>query len=216
LKDHLRSAGKIAHALNLPVSRTMLREAANDPPRTEREFVQLMNALQTEIEGRLFLYIPPDRAGFYECEDILLSPVRQAFPSAYNELKEAGTCYATERYTACVFHSMRAAEIGLRALGTDLGVTFPDKPIEFAEWQNIIEQADSIIRERTKGRSWEKDEDRKFYSQAAAQFRYFKDGWRIRAAHARETYNGSQAYSVLTHAREFFETLAERLKEPTV
>ena len=35
---------------------------------------------------------------------------------------------------------MRAAEIGVRALGKALGVSFPDKPIELAEWQTILEQ----------------------------------------------------------------------------
>ena len=172
--------------------------------------------IRAEIKSKLFLYIPSDRARFYEYDNVLSEKARDAFPSAYKELKEAGSCYAAERYTACVFHAMRAAEIGLRALGHQVGVSFPDKPLELAEWQNIIQMAEARIKEivdkQSKGLA--KDEDQKFYGQAAAQFRYFKDGWRIRVAHARETYVGSQAYAVLSHARDFFETLAERLREP--
>ena len=58
-----------------------------------------------------------------------------------------------------------------------------------------------------------KDEELKFYSQAAVQFRYFKDAWRVRVAHARETYEESPAIQVFTHTLEFFDTLATRLKE---
>jgi hypothetical protein len=110
---------------------------------------------------------------------------------------------------------MRAAEIGVRVLGNELGVTFPDKPIELAEWQNILDQADSkIVAMKQLPRGTYKDEELNFYSQAAVQFRYFKDAWRVRVAHARDTYEELPATRVFNHTHEFFETLATRLKEP--
>jgi hypothetical protein len=110
---------------------------------------------------------------------------------------------------------MRAAEIGVRALGTELGVTF-SFGIELAEWHNIPDQVESKIRDlKNLPRSPQKDADLEFYSQAAAQFRYFKDGWRVRVAHARATYDEEQAREVVDHVRSFFETIAKRLKEPT-
>jgi hypothetical protein len=109
---------------------------------------------------------------------------------------------------------MRAAEIGVRVLGAALGVSFPDKPLELAEWQNILDQADSkIIAMKNLPRGTHKDEELNFYSQSAVQFRYFKDAWRVRVAHARETYEESAALQVFTHTLEFFDTLAIRLKE---
>jgi hypothetical protein len=127
----------------------------------------------------------------------------------------AGNSLAVGLYTACVFHSMRAAEIGVRALAIPLKVSFPDKPIELAEWQNILDQADSkIVAMKALPRGTRKDEETNFYSQAAVQFRYFKDGWRVRVAHARETYEEAPALKVFNHTLEFFETLATRLREP--
>jgi hypothetical protein len=109
---------------------------------------------------------------------------------------------------------MRAAEIGVRSLGVALNVSFPDKPLELAEWANILDQADSkIVAMKLLSRGANKDEELKFYSQAALQFRYFKDGWRIRVAHARETYEERQAIRIFDHTLEFFEILATRLRE---
>jgi hypothetical protein len=45
------------------------------------------------------------------------------------------------------------------------------------------------------------------------QFRYFKDGWRIRVAHTRESYDEGQAKTALDHSVSFFATLAKRFKE---
>ena len=200
--------------LGLSVSQTLLFSAKNELPKTEQAFNFILLAIRREMNDRLFVYIPLERAQFFEKDDILSPEAKSAFPNAYLEIREAANCYAAERYTACVFHSMRGAEIGLRALGNDLNVSFPNKPIELAEWQNIIEKIESeITKKMNSGGAEIKDENRKFYGQAAAQFRYFKDGWRIRTAHAREVYLGSQALNVLTHTRDFFEDLKLRLKE---
>ena len=205
----------LAQELSLPVSQTLLIAARDDPPRTGREFALLLLSVRREMHEKLFIYIPAERAAFWEWDDVMSEDAKSVFADAYVELREAANCYAAERYTATVFHSMRAAEIGLRDLGRDLGVQFPDKPIELAEWQNIIEQIEAKIKNKVNSSAIDakqaqiRDADRKFYSEVAAQFRYFKDGWRIRVAHSRETYTGSQALTVLSHAREFFEDLAK-------
>jgi hypothetical protein len=104
---------------------------------------------------------------------------------ASKELVWAGNALACGLYTATVFHSMRAAEIGVRVLGKELGVEFPDKPLELAEWQSILDNCDSKIGAMKQlPRGTEKDDKLNFYSQAAVQFRYFKDAWRVRVAHA--------------------------------
>jgi hypothetical protein len=157
--------------------------------------------------------VPRHRAKYYEL--ILQSTVTAAFPAASKEIVAAGNSLAVGLYTACVIHSMRAAEIGMRVLGGTLGVSFPDKPLELAEWQNILDQADStIVKMKEMPRGTQKDDVLTFNSQAAVQFRYFKDAWRVRVAHARETYEEAPALRVFNHTLEFFETLATRLKEP--
>jgi hypothetical protein len=56
------------------------------------------------------------------------------------------------------------------------------------------------------------DTDRKeitFYSEAASQFRYYKDAWRNHVSHAREHYDDRDAETVLTHVRATMQTLAK-------
>jgi hypothetical protein len=205
--------------LDLKTSRVLLIVAERDTPKTSREFHQIILSISAELHGKLFFYIPDERAGYWECDDILSRDAREAFRGPYLELREAANCYAAERYDACVFHSTRAAEIGLRELGRDLGVVFKDKPIDLAEEQNIIDQIENKIADKVKrpiGDSEEasrRDADRKFYSEIARQFRYIKDGWHVRVAHGRESFTGSRALSILSHTREFFEDLSTRLTE---
>lgn len=214
MRDTLTAMRDVCKELGLTTSETLLTHSITDLPATTAEFRLLRIALFSEIHKRLFLFVPADRAPFYEKDDILSQGARDAFPSAYRELRSAGNCYATAEFTACVFHLMRAAELGVRALGTALDVTFPTHPIELADWQNILDQADAkITAMKNLPKGTHKDEELNFYSQAGIQFRYFKDGWRVRVAHARETYSENQALTIMRHTCEFFEVIASRLKE---
>jgi len=204
---------RLCDELNLSTSYNLLCSIGDEVPKTEREYMIYVTAIYAELDAKLFLYVPSHRATYYESENILSDGAKQAFPSACKEIREAGNCFATACYTASVFHAMRAVETGLWALGRELKITFPF-PIELADWQNVIEKIESEIKKLAQlPKGTKRDEDQKFYSEAASHFRYFKDGWRVRVSHGRETYGEAQAYSVLNHSREFFETLFLRLSE---
>jgi len=214
LASSLRGLAFLCKQLTLPTSHSLVSRALGDLPKSAREYTQIIHVIQAELEGKLFLFVPSHVSSYYEWEGIITEGTRIAFPSAYNELREAGNCLAAGLHTACVFHSMRAAEIGVRALGNALGVSFPDKPIEFAEWANILDQAESkITAMKNLQRGTQKDEDLAFYSQAAIQFRFFKDGWRVRAAHGRASFSEAQAKEAIDHVRSFFDVISARLKE---
>jgi hypothetical protein len=53
----------------------------------------------------------------------------------------------------------------------------------------------------------------KFYSQAGIEFRYFKDAWRNRVAHARADYDKYQALGIISHVHDFMTQLSTRLSE---
>jgi hypothetical protein len=204
---------QLCGALELKVSFNLLQMYQLEIPETERELDVLLHAVKAELRSIEFLFVPSHLAKYYEI--IFQSIITTNFPLASKELIWAGNALSVGLYTASVFHCMRAAEIGVRVFGTELGVEFPDKPIELAEWQNILDQCDSkIVKMKEMRRSAEKDDRLTFYSQAAVQFRYFKDAWRVRVAHARETYEETAAVRIFSHTHEFFETLASRLKEP--
>jgi hypothetical protein len=168
------------------------------------------------MKAKLFLFVPQHIAKYYECDEIVSEKVIEAFPNSYQEIRAAGSCLASGLPTACVFHSMRAAELGLKALGTEHEIKIRSgKEIALAEWREILDGLNTVVQniENLPNSTPDKDAQLQFCSEAAAQFRFFKNGWRIRAAHARATYDEAQAIEVIDHVRSFFEFLATRLKE---
>lgn len=214
LKDVLKRLRDVCMEAPLPVSFGLIKTRIDTPPRTVGEFDVLVDAVKSEMDSLLFLRVPSERALYYDHAGILKPPSREAFPSAYAELMKAGDSYALGLNTACVFHAMRAAEIGVRALAKVLDVKFKF-PLELADWQNLLDQIASKIKAMgATPKSKKKDADLKFYSEAAAQFTYFKDAWRVRASHAREDFDAERALSILNHTTEFFDGLSSRLAEP--
>jgi hypothetical protein len=146
LREDLREALRHCEQLKLPIAAALLKKNIEDPPKTRREFEAVTFVVEAELSGKLFLFVPHHLAKYYESEDLLSDNVKRRFPMASSELRNSGNCLAAGQYTACVFHSMRAAEIGLRSLGKVLNVEFPDIPLEQAEMLQIITQAESKIR----------------------------------------------------------------------
>ena len=179
----------------------------------ETDYGELHWRIQDELAKILVMRIPRDRAAHFEKIEAFGPEVSTKFPSANFDIEEAGNCYATDRNTACVFHAMRVLEIGLRVLANDLGVTFPTA-IELENWNTIIEKIEAEIRDINKQpKGLKKSEDLQFYSEAAKEFRYFKDAWRNHVSHSREKYGDAEAYRVLCHVRDFMQHLATRVKE---
>lgn len=192
--------------------RTIARNKS-DPPKTEREFRRVIDQFYDEVERATLLAIPNSRASFFE-RDHLSADTSKKFPIAAEELREAGTAFAVGRFTSSVFHSMRAAETGIHAIATVLQVTFP-APVENQQWGNILEKIEAQIGKiKSQPKNASKDDDLKFFSEAAIQFGYLKDAWRNRVTHSRAIYDESKARSVLEHTVTLFEQLAARLEEP--
>ena len=212
LSEILKEVYETCRKLDMPASRKMFAEAILDPPQTEREWLLMTRALYGELESKVFAFIPSHRIHYFD--PIIPTGVRTAFPKATAEIEGSGRALALGLFTASVFHAMRAAEIGLRTLGTKLEAQFPFD-IELADWQNIQEQIDSKIKARAVSlpRGLSKDQELKFLSEAAAQLRYFKDGWRIRVAHARATYDEGQATQAFEHVADFLGFMSEHLIE---
>jgi hypothetical protein len=175
----------------------------------------LLETIQDQSRRRWFKYISPQKVDWYNAPEQFFPASSKAFPSATHDIQEACCSFALERYTACVFHCMGIFQRGLYAFAQekDIQVSFPF-PIELAEWKNIIDNIESKIRAlESLPKGQQKDEKLKFYSDAAVQFRYFKDAWRNHIAHFREQYDEHMALSILIHVRDFIEHLSTRLSE---
>jgi hypothetical protein len=205
--------GKIGLNISVKHCNNLAQRASGLTNRGAAEcFAQLDRTIKWEMEERLFMFIPPERATFYGKQDLFGAIVHGAFPSARFDIIEAGNCYAAERATACVFHLMRVLEIGLSVLGTVFGVS-----LAHTNWAPAIDQIESKIREMRKDSNWklrpDYKEQQEFYAQAASHFGVLKDAWRNYTAHARGKYTLEEAELLLKNIGAFMQKLATRLHE---
>jgi hypothetical protein len=160
-----------------------------------------------------FAFIPANKVRFFEQHDLFGGGVSAAFPSAQPEIKDAGNCLAADLHTAAVFHFMRAAEHGLRALARHLRVKLTT-PLEYAGWEEVIRAIDrklTVLRSRPKGRK--KSEALEFYRLTLSECEMLKDVWRNPVSHARRRYTEVEALAVWSRVRDFMQRLSEMAKE---
>jgi hypothetical protein len=85
---------------------------------------EIQQRISDEMESALFLYVPQERARYYQQSNLFGPAVPDIFPDAVYDIEEAGKCLATARGTACVFHLMRVMEVLLRHLGKLLKIPY--------------------------------------------------------------------------------------------
>jgi len=192
-----------------------------------KEAQELDLAIVADFTDYKFFYLPSDQAKYYEIEDIF--NISAQFPTAAVEVRLAGNCYATGNSTACVFHLMRAVEIGAKSLVKLLGaqkylnetVTVKGKkqvvkkPVELCDWNKLligINQALEVKKRGTKT-NLAKKEFFEFCSHAVAQLSNFKDAWRNRVSHSNKIYGAGEARDIMENTRQFLQNLATRVTE---
>lgn len=177
----------------------------------------MKQTFKAELNRRLCLFVHSHKSEYYSSpleaiENALTADeikTISSFPSIQEDFLDAGRCYAFERNTASVFHSMRVLEKGLHAFADELGLK-RTIPIVLQDWQNIIEQINANIEGlKSLPKGIHKSELLKKYSDAALEFFYFKEAWRNHCMHSRETYDENQALRVLLHVRSFMHSLAQ-------
>lgn len=170
--------------------------------------MELTTRIVDEMKLRMFFSIEPNKQHFLE-KNLFTIDVEIAFPSIIIDIEEAGKCLAFELWTASIFHSMRVLEIGLKVLAKELSV-----PHDYTNWENIINGIEAkikTVKPTTYGVNWKVKQ--KFYSEAALQFRYFKDAWRNHVMHVHGPYGEQSAENIFGHTKEFMIHLATQLKE---
>lgn len=172
--------------------------------------------IENELGQRWFTLVPLRKAEPLESLEADWAGVLDKFQSAEFDARESVYCYALDRNTACVFHSMMVLERGLKALALRLKVTKPK------DWGRIIDEIETEIHKRQKLKGTkpvkaraarQRDNDLTFYAAAAKEFSYFKDAWRNHTAHGRAQYDHNDAEKIMTHVRQFMAHLATRLRE---
>ena len=168
---------------------------------------ELLLDVLAELSDPLFLCVYRNKREYYEQKAPLFGQeVADVFPDASRDIAAAGRCYAVEEWTACVFHLMRVLEHGLRPIAARFAVPFAQD-----SWHKVIKGIEEALSDlRNKPNLIEQDrKEITYYSDAASQFRHFKDAWRNHVSHAREHYDDKDADKVMTHVSEFMRQLAK-------
>jgi hypothetical protein len=175
----------------------------------------LENLADKELNGKFFLYIPPERAKFWvtvKKPHLFGADVAEKFPSASFDIANSGACLATMMSTAAVFHLMRVLEIGLSVLGKVFNVS-----LAHTNWGAAIPEIERKAREMHTDPAWKAlpdcKEQQQFYLDAASQFGVLKDAWRNHTMHIRAKYTEDEAEMIYLSVRAFMQKLAKRLKE---
>jgi hypothetical protein len=173
----------------------------------------LRGAIEVELKRYLYYQYPKQKGDKLRSwkDDWAISIA--AFPIIERDVFDATDCYALGHSTASVFHSIRVAEHGLRALAKERKVKLPkNKQIEWATWQDIIRALDEeikIIGGKMAGTA--KDAALQFYSGARADLNGFKDEYRNLVMHVRANYDDLQALRALTSVHSFMERIAAKI-----
>jgi len=185
------------------------------------------DTIRNEMTTHIFIYVPANRADFYEAyqdalwhsEDIANvrfgEQVAKNFPSVQDDIRSAGNCLALGEPTACVFHLMRVIERGLRALGAALNDPSLD-PGKNPTWETILRKCDAELQKPYDKRSAEWRQNGQFFAEATANIRAVKDAWRKPSIHVESDYDYDKAVAVFRAVRSFMRHLATGLKEPTI
>jgi hypothetical protein len=181
------------------------------------EIAYLIEALEDDTMKILVFKYADEKARLYVYRNEAWAPTLKSFPSVQYEVDEAIDCYAMEHNTAAVFHLMRVAEYGLRALCRERGVTFPKKPLEWATWQDMLGQIESKARGQWGGATpgHAKDAALSFYIGAIGQFHAFKDTYRNAVMHVRKQYDEHEAMRAINQVRDFMNGLSVKISEKT-
>lgn len=206
VEDFLPRIEKLSAGIGLTLSNkliTRMRESLTKEDVTVQQFQEwipeLHRRIVDEMEDRLFLYIPSDRAALYDRVELFGKEVNAKFPTIQFDLVEAGNCYATGRSTAVVFHLMRIMETGVQAFGDKLGVSLVDEK----NWQNILDEINKKIKALPT-----KDPNTVKMSQVSANLYAVKVAWRNEVMHPKDTYTLEEADNLIRQVRIFMEQLA--------
>jgi len=181
---------------------------------------ELKDVIYSEMSENLFLWIPPERAKYYgypqhtkdwdETQRAIEGPIAGRFKTASNEIFSARICYAVAQWTACVFHLMRACEVGIKAIYKTLGIPAPRLS---DSWGNLLRPMDEQLKKKPEDRYGDWAKYPEFFDHATNDVRSIKRTWRDSTMHVEAAYDEDSARKALDAVTSFFVTLSKKLDQ---
>jgi hypothetical protein len=145
--------------------------APEDVGRIQIALSQGTSRVPDDLVGQVLVAVDPAKVHFYSQPAIFGDEVFKAFPSANEDISEAGTCLALDRGTACVMHLMRVLEVGLAVLASAIGVKKQN------DWGSYLREIDIELSKRAKA-SGARSADEQFFAEAAVGIDHMRRAWR--------------------------------------
>jgi len=172
----------------------------------EREITELLDRIEDELETR-FLYSVSEKSSKYLFggEAIGTSEVKDVFPNIRSDLDEAMFCFGFQRFTACVFHLMRAMEEVVLEIGRRLEITVLDKNGRDLQWGKVTANIKPAIDKLPPGA------DRDEWQAIHGLLYSVKEAWRNATMHPKQTYTEEEAEEVYIAVKSFIRRFAKKL-----
>ncbi|MGC5796966.1 hypothetical protein [Sphingomonas sp. NFX23] len=160
------------------------------------------NFLPEAVRGNFILLIPDNAAPIADFGDVAAK-----LPSITADLEEAVACFNTARFTATVFHLMRAIEASLRVFGKKLKINID---ADQANWYQIIQHVNRAIDQlpnRTSAQSLRKQS----YGVVSAHLNAVRIAWRNEVMHPKASYASAEAADILVHSKALIRSVIDVL-----
>jgi hypothetical protein len=168
---------------------------------------ELKSRLLDELNEREFYYVQPERVKFYKEPMLMGKEVNDRFPLAIDDIEEAGKCLALGQGTACVLHTMRIIECGLKALGKALNVPYAPS------WEAYLKQISDNIAKKHKNKTAKWKRDQAFYRDVSGDLLTIKQAWRNPTMHVERKYSVEEAEQIFVAAKNFMGRLARHFTD---
>lgn len=150
-----------------------------------------------ELQARALFSLPSASVNMIDSKEPFGPEVDAAFPLAAEDIGEATKCLAFGRYTAVVFHLMRAMESAVQAAASKLGTKQIDKV-----WGHLLADIKTAVEAMPQG------SDRNQWSENLTLLYHVKQAWRNDTMHPKNTYTEEQATEVFRAVKSFMTHLA--------
>ena len=84
----------VCRQFDLPVTLSLVAAKKAVAPTTSAEMHMLWIAMQGELKTKLFIFVPPPKAEYYDRDNFLAPAAAAAFPKGAQQLRDAGNAYS--------------------------------------------------------------------------------------------------------------------------
>lgn len=134
------------------------------------------------------------------------------FPSVRYDASEAAKCLSLARYTASVFHSVRALECAIRAISRHLEIDDPVKQCG-RNWGNMLGEIKKAIDSRWPHSNSRSSGDGQFFEEVYAALAAIKNPWRNATMHLEKKYTADEAKYIFDVVKNLFGKLSVMIDE---